>query len=217
MKYLKVSRDFDPKVIGVNNDFAQAETIYKGEKISLDPEKRKYLETFCKDHFSKRKGIYVDDFENIKLDSIDLFKTKKRAKETDVLEALVDNSHRLLGYAYSVKALNIIEKYRLPPHHKIKANILDFKTEYFLIGFAEVPLTEIDYQKSSFCSMSFETVRYQNYEEYRGSMSSFNEIFLLKDYPYDVIHLGCDLFFLEKIVEEFDKEKLTGFRVEKGR
>lgn len=32
MKYLKISRDCDPKVIGVNNDFAQAETIYKGEK-----------------------------------------------------------------------------------------------------------------------------------------------------------------------------------------
>lgn len=32
MKYLKISRDCDPKLIGVNNDFAQAETIYKGEK-----------------------------------------------------------------------------------------------------------------------------------------------------------------------------------------
>lgn len=80
MKYLKVSRDVEPKVIGVNNAFVQVETIYKGEKISLDPEKRKYLETFCEDHFSKRKGIYVDDFENIKLDSIDLFKTKKKSE-----------------------------------------------------------------------------------------------------------------------------------------
>lgn len=71
MKYLKISRDCDPKVIGVNNDFAQAETIYKGEKWFI---RREAILSHCwktEDNFfasrsldvfiSKLRKLFTDD------------------------------------------------------------------------------------------------------------------------------------------------------------
>ncbi len=213
MKYLEISRDYNPKVIGINDAGAQVETLYKNQTHSLSAEERLYLETFCKNKFYNKKEIYIDDFKKINLQDITLFKTRKKAKETDILECSIQNSFGLLGYAFSNKIIKILSKYNLPPHHKIKANIIDFEKEYYLMGFAKIPFSKINYKKSTFSQSFSEIVKIKNEEEYKKSSSSFRNIHLLKNYIYDVALLGKTLFFSEEIIKELKKENIIGYKI----
>ncbi len=213
MKYFLIKPDCDPKITGVNNGMEQVETLYANNNYSLNEKQRTYLENFCKWNFKNNEGIYINDFKKNDIEYIKLFKTRKRVKEIDILEAGIQNSFGLLGNLYSKKAIEIIESYKLPPHHKIKVDVEGFKNEYYLLGFSKISQTEINFEKSTFKQSFNGVVKFNNYEEFRESPASFNEIYLLQDYSYDVILLGNYLFFSEKLINELENNKIVGYTI----
>lgn len=212
-KYIEIRGSLEPKITGINNANAQVETFYKNDLQSLTFEERQYLENFCRNCFQNEEGIYFDDFQRINLPFITLYKSKKRVKETDILAVLIQNSFGFFNYAFSEKALTILEKYQLPAYEKIKVLIPEFQNKYYLVRFSEIPMKKIDFQKSIFFKPFVGKLKVENYEQYRQQQVSILQVYLQIPYSYDVALLGNHLFFSEKIIKDFEKEQITGYEI----
>ncbi|MFK8280616.1 hypothetical protein ACI76Q_09810 [Capnocytophaga canimorsus] len=213
MRFLEITGSLDHKITGVNDASSQVETFYKNDLQSLTFKEKQYLENFCRNCFQNEKGIYFDDFQRINLPLITLYKSKKRVKETDILAVLVQNSFGLFQYAFSEKALTILEKYQLPAYEKIKVLIPEFQNKYYLVRFSEIPIKKIDFQKSIFFKPFVGRLKVENYEQYRQQRLSIFQVYLQIQYPYEVALLGNHLFFSEKIIKEFESQSLTGYEI----
>lgn len=211
MKLLEIERTCDPQIIGVSDAGSQIETFYTKDRQSLSFEERQHLENSCRDFFKHKKGIYYNDFEKLNLKELTLYKSKKRAKETDILGVLIQNSFGLLGYAFSKEAVSILENYPLPPYEKISLNIPEFTNQYYLMRFSEIPMSSIDYQKSIFFELSYGDISVNNYDDYKKSNASLYKTYLDFPYTYDVALLGRRLFISENILEDFREKNLIGY------
>lgn len=211
MRWYGIERSVVPKITGVNDGSAQLETCYTKGRQSLAVDAREVLENTCRQFFKTKTGIYVDDFEALGVQELVLYRSKKRVKEIDVLEALVQNSFGVLKYVFSEKAVTILEAHQLPPYEKIAVTIPEFTGQYYLIRFAELPMTVIDYSASLFWKDGVGEAKVETSDAYRQTDVRLYQTHLNRAYADDVMLLGKDLFFSEQLIVAFEEAAISGY------
>jgi len=104
-----------------------------------------------------------------------------------------------ISFLISERAYEILAKYRLPIHNKISAKIATFSQDYFLVGFPTLLANTFDFNKSIFYN--------------KEGKVTFRDV---NDYENDVIKTRKGLFFAQSLVEELEKEAITGYIIENG-
>ena len=111
-----------------------------------------------------------------RISKITYYKTKKGVKETDFISSLTDNSFNLFDFIVSEETYKLLLESNLPIYNKIQAYIPEFSTqrEYFLLGFPELSLENVDYAHSVILdSFSGVQLRINSYEEYANRTYKF--------------------------------------------
>ena len=152
-----------------------------------------------------------------RISKITYYKTKKGVKETDFISSLTDNSFNLFDFIVSEETYKLLLESNLPIYNKIQAYIPEFSTqrEYFLLGFPELSLENVDYAHSVILdSFSGDQLRINSYEEYANRTYKFTKmhnIQLKADYKYDIIKLqNTGLFFSNSLIEVMRLHNITG-------
>jgi hypothetical protein len=220
MKYYKIHRSYEPSIIGLNDASAQVEILNKKTKYSFANEnERQYFNDFVNKNRKDIGRATMDNFvtiETSKIPLINVFKTKKRVKEVDMMYYMP----REAGFdiVFSKRFLEVIKKYKLPDYNTIKIKVEDFDTEYYLIGFPLINISEIDFGKSVFYDyFTLKRVIINDYEDYKNHPSSTEalNIFLKKTFEYDVLKIPFGIFFSEKLVDEIEKMELKALEIDK--
>ena len=120
----------------------------------------------------------------------------------------------------SERAYEILAKYRLPIHNKIPAKIATFSQDYFLVGFPTLLANTFDFDKSIFYNeegkVTFRDVNDYENAAYNRHMAIPSLLYLNIQMEYDVIKTRKGLFFAQSLVEELEKEAITGYVIENG-
>ena len=127
-----------------------------------------------------------------------------------------------IPFLISERAYKILAKYRLPIHNKIPAKIATFSQDYFLVGFPTLLANMYDFKKSVFYRyekgqrVMFENVDDYENAEYDRHMADPVSIFLNIKMEYDVIDTRHGLFLSQPLIEELQKEMVTGYIIREG-
>jgi hypothetical protein len=127
-----------------------------------------------------------------------------------------------IQFLVSQEVYEIIGKYKLPVYNKIPVKIDTFNKRYFLLGFPMIEFSEIDFSRSIFFDYNAgEKVVYKNYNDYQFSeysrkLATPQRIFLKNKFEYDIIDTAKGTFFIKEIVEEFNKNNITGYQIKEG-
>ena len=220
MNYLRIRTDWDSKTTGRRNGGCAVE---QNKNSFTDKRVEKNFKEFfianIKNIERTRWGSYViyeppQDFD------LTYFPKTKSIKELDIMnysEELFD-----ISFLISERAYEILAKYRLPIHNKIPAKIATFSQDYFLVGFPTLLANMYDFKKSVFCRyekgprVMFENVDDYENAEYDRHMADPVSIFLNIKMEYDVIDTRHGLFLSQPLIEELQKEMVTGYIIREG-
>ena len=218
MKYYRIRTDWDSKTIGRRNGGCAVE---QNKNSFTDKRVEKNFKEFfianIKNIERTRWGSYViyeppQDFD------LTYFPKTKSIKELDIMnysEELFD-----ISFLISERAYEILAKYRLPIHNKIPAKIATFSQDYFLVGFPTLLANTFDFDKSIFYNeegkVTFRDVNDYENAAYNRHMAIPYLLYLNIQMEYDVIKTRKGLFFAQSLVEELEKEAITGYVIENG-
>jgi hypothetical protein len=219
-RYYRIERSSEPSIIGIHDAGAQIEVLNKKSKHSFANETEwHYFNDFI--HNNKKDTNRVSlhtfvPFDTSKISMLNGIKTKQKIKEVDILYY----TPRFIGFdiIISKKFLNIIEKHNLFSLNKIPMNIDGFNTEYYLIGFPLIDISEIDFRKSTFCSsFSDEKYVFNTFEEYKNhyGLKENVHIVLRKKLEYDILKINFGIYFSEKLIDSIKKENLKALEISK--
>ena len=107
----------------------------------------------------------------------------------------------------------------MPEYNIIPVKIDTFNYEYFLLGFSDIPSSELDLSKSIF-NNGEKNFTFNSFEEYNDTNYSKKkpiELYLNKKYDFDIINIQIvyGMYFSEKLVETLEENKIIGFRTTK--
>ena len=214
MKYKEIDISCEPSVIGSNDGVSQTELLHKAGKSSFanDDEKNKFDE-YGSTIWDDRTLVSIDGYT--KLDGITplmAYKMKKRVKEVDILDC-VHSSGLGFDYLLSQKLIDILDQFSLPKHNRIKTNIEGFDTQYYLVGFPLISITDYDFSQSTFynyTTSSIETFKdIDDYNAKKGYMLTPKSLFLNREYKHDVIYN----YFSLQLLDEIAKHDIKAFEV----
>ena len=218
MNYLRIRTENDPKVIGRRNGgcaVEQNKNSFTNKKI--EKEFKEFFIANIKNIERTRWGSYVI-YESPQDFSITYFPKTKSVKELDIMnysEELFD-----ISFLISERAYEILAKYRLPIHNKIPAKIATFSQDYFLVGFPTLLANTFDFDKSIFYNnegkVTFRDVNDYENAAYNRHMAIPSLLYLNIQMEYDVIKTRKGLFFAQSLVEELEREAITGYVIENG-
>ena len=218
MNYLRIRTENDPKVTGRRNGgcaVEQNKNSFANKKI--EREFKEFFIANIKNIERTRWGSYAiyelpQDF------GLTYFPKTKSVKELDIMnysEELFD-----ISFLISERAYKILAKYRLPIHNKIPAKIATFSQDYFLVGFPTLLANTFDFNKSIFYNkegkVTFRDVNDYENAAYNRHMAIPSLLYLNIQMEYDVIKTRKGLFFAQSLVEELEKEAITGYVIENG-
>jgi len=221
MKYYKINISCEPSIIGVNDASAQVEIRTKPANHSFANEsERQYYCDFVAENEKELSRAYTDNFAIItssKIPIIHAFKTKKKVKEVDIMHYRV--YERGFDFVISKKLLDVIEKYKLSDYNKIKVEVENFDTEYYLVGFPMISPQKFDFEKSVFYDCFREKKKifknFETYDNYDGFLASKN-IVLKNKFEYDVLTIPGGVFFSEELVNEIEKMDFKALEIYKS-
>lgn len=220
MKYYKIRTNWDSKITGKRNSDAAVE---QNKNSFFNKKTEKEFNNFFLENIKNinrtRWGSYAiyeppQDFD------LTYFPKTKSIKELDIMnysEQLFD-----ISFLISERAYKILAKYRLPIHNKIPAKIATFSQDYFLVGFPTLLANMYDFKKSVFYRyekgqrVMFENVDDYENAEYDRHMADPVSIFLNIKMEYDVIDTRHGLFLSQPLIEELQKEMVTGYIIREG-
>ena len=218
MNYLRIRTENDPKVTGRRNGgcaVEQNKNSFTNKKI--EKEFKEFFIANIKNIERTRWGSYVI-YEPPQDFSITYFPKTKSVKELDIMnysEELFD-----ISFLISERAYEILAKYRLPIHNKIPAKIATFSQDYFLVGFPTLLANTFDFDKSIFYNeegkVTFRDVNDYENAAYNRHMAIPSLLYLNIQMEYDLIKTRKGLFFAQSLVEELEKEAITGYVIENG-
>ena len=218
MKYYRIRTDWDSKTTGRRNGGCAVE---QNKNSFTDKRVEKNFKEFfianIKNIERTRWGSYAiyeppQDFE------LTYFPKTKSIKELDIM----NYSERLfdIPFLISERAYKILAKYRLPIHNKIPAKIATFSQDYFLVGFPTLLANTFDFDKSIFYNeegkVTFRDVNDYENAAYNRHMADPVSIFLNIKMEYDVIDTRHGLFLSQPLIEELQKEMVTGYIIREG-
>ena len=220
MKYYKIRTNWDSKITGKRNSDAAVE---QNKNSFFNKKTEKEFNNFFLENIKNinrtRWGSYViyeppQDFD------LTYFPKTKSIKELDIM----NYSEQLFNISFliSERAYKILAKYRLPIHNKIPAKIATFSQDYFLVGFPTLLANMYDFKKSVFYRyekgqrVMFENVDDYENAEYDRHMADPVSIFLNIKMEYDVIDTRHGLFLSQPLIEELQKEMVTGYIIREG-
>ena len=218
MNYLRIRTENDPKVTGRRNGgcaVEQNKNSFANKKI--EKEFKEFFIANIKNIERTRWGSYAI-YEPPQDFGITYFPKTKSVKELDIMnysEELFD-----ISFLISERAYEILAKYRLPIHNKIPAKIATFSQDYFLVGFPTLLANTFDFDKSIFYNeegkVTFRDVNDYENAAYNRHMAIPSLLYLNIQMEYDVIKTRKGLFFAQSLVEELEKEAITGYVIENG-
>lgn len=217
MQFITIQSAYEKEITGVSSGYQ----LEIKKKSFENPSDEKIFNDFFKKNskeFQRNVLDYFIQFNPKELTgSITLFPTGKRLKKIDFFRICPN----LMGVwaVISQKVMDIFSKYSLPPINKIEIKIEGFPDRYYLIGFPIMPIECIDYNSSKFINtqQSGKVIVYNNFENYKNRENPFDifpkEIYLLKNYKYDVLNLAgvYEISINPKILEDLRKENCLGF------
>ena len=220
MKYYKIRTNWDSKITGKRNSDAAVE---QNKNSFFNKKTEKEFNNFFLENIKNinrtRWGSYAiyeppQDFD------LTYFPKTKSVKELDFMTYRV----RLIEIEFliSERVYNIFSKYKLPLHNKIPVKINTFSQNYFLIGFPTLLADTFDFSKSIFFDyrtgkkVIFENVYDFENTDYNRHMAIPSLLYLNIQMEYDVIKTRKGLFFAQSLVEELEKEAITGYVIENG-
>lgn len=218
-KYFRVRPSIESRVTGIRDGVTcQVETRFtKSQPSFIDKTEKAYFQDYCKYLWENRKNDNFPLTDPSRISKITYYKTKKGVKETDFISSLTDNSFNLFDFIVSEETYKLLLEANLPIYNKIQAYIPEFSTqrEYFLLGFPELSLENVDYAHSVILdSFSGIQLRFNSYEEYANRTYKFTKmhnIQLKADYKYDIIKLqNTGLFFSNSLIEVMRHHNITG-------
>jgi hypothetical protein len=220
MEYYKVDTDYTPKITGKRDGDVAVE---KNKKSFSSKEWEKRFNTFFIDNYDTQGRVQFDDFQIFEYDNsflICYFPLTKSIKQLDFM-TYRPYEHGL-QFLITERGYSIISKYRLPIHNKILAKIDTFEQDYYLVGFPMLEPSAIDFNKSTFFDYNVgkkiifvNVADFQN-AEYSRKLATPQKIFLKNKLEYDIIETVKGTFISSKIIEEFKKENITGYRIQEG-
>lgn len=225
MKYYRVTRTYDPFIIGVNDASAQVEISKKKDKYSFEnKESETYFYNYV-DKFAFGKQDYsqlltlnnYQVIENKNIKNVTLFKTKKRVKNVDVMSYQIH--YNCFDFVFSQKLINIIDKYKLPIHNRIPVTIDEFDGTFFLVGFPKVSEKDYDFEKTTFYDDYLnQEYRFNDINEYKNHPQYFllqhRHIVLKSNYEYDILAKSY-LYFSERLINEIEQNNISALIVDK--
>lgn len=218
MNYLRIRTENDPKVTGRRNGGCAVE---QNKNSFTDKRVEKNFKEFfianIKNIERTRWGSYAIYEPPLDFD-LTYFPKTKSIKELDIMnysEELFD-----ISFLISERAYEILAKYRLPIHNKIPAKIATFSQDYFLVGFPTLLANTFDFDKSIFYNeegkVTFRDVNDYENAAYNRHMAIPSLLYLNIQMEYDVIKTRKGLFFAQSLVEELEREAITGYVIENG-
>lgn len=212
MQYITVGREYEPKITGTNQ-IASLE-LKKTSFSSKDDEK-----IFSK-HLDNSNKASIESFEpfdpSLLQGEITLYPAGKRVKKLDFMA--ISPYFSGLWIAVSKKALDIIQKYKLPEYTLIPVNVETYNESYYLIGFPVIKTEYVDFSKSDFFDTKNRSiVTFSDFKEYRENIIGVKErnILLPIEYDYDVLNIVCavEICFSEKLVKDLLDNGCTGLEI----
>lgn len=222
MKLYRVNAETEPKITGSRNGVYSVEIKDKYSFSSL--EEKKIWKNYCSKNRENRNRVLLNNY--IPLDAsllsnpITFFSIGKKIKQLDFM-AFAPYEHGM-QFLVSQQVYNIILKYRLPAHNKIRVKIDSFEQAYYMIGFPMLEKSAFDFKRSSFFDYSQDKefifkslVNYENADDIVGHYIPV-KLRLNKKLVYDVIKTVEGVFFSSEIIAEFKEENITGYRIREG-
>jgi hypothetical protein len=117
-KYHKITRSGEPSIIGVTDACSQVKI---SDKSFVSSNEKTYFEKFVNDNNKNLQRVSMGSFEVLdlsKISMLNLYKTKKRVKEVDIMEYMPQ--YLRLDFIFSKKLLDTIEKYKLSDYNRIR-------------------------------------------------------------------------------------------------
>ncbi|AIM36924.1 hypothetical protein KO02_09635 [Sphingobacterium sp. ML3W] len=221
MNFYKTDTDTEPTTTGSRNGVYSVEIKEKYSFVSL--EDKKVWKDYCTENRKNRSRILLNSYvplDTSLLSTITFFSIGKRIKQLDFM-AFAPYEHGI-QFLVTKKVYDIISKYKLPIHNKIPAKIDTYNQNYYLIGFPMLEKSTFDFTRSSFYEHSqnreffFKTL--ENYENADNVVGDYVPVKLVlkEKLIYDVIKTVEGIFFSPKIIEEFKRENITGYRIKEG-
>lgn len=215
-KYLNIKTNRDPKITGKRD----GDTAVK-QKFETKAEEDKF-EDFFYDIYENRSKVLLESFQvfDIQLDTpITYIPKTKSIKKLDFMS--YGRFQYGLHFLVSQKVIGILQKYKLPPvYHKIPAEISTFQEKYYLLGLPQPNIYQVDFTRTIFCRFVDFEFKFENAEDYLAAeyeeLGWAKELYLKNPLDFDMINTIWGTFFSEEIIQEFEKEEITGYKIEKG-
>ena len=213
MKYYLTEAEYENAITGINPNWNHAVEINKKQSFKNDCEK-KYFQDVLENSWNTKAFA---KFDNNKISEIIFFPKFKKLKQIDIIRQ--SPIRRGLDFIISKRTLEIIKLFKLPEYNIIPVKIDTFNYEYFLLGFSDIPSSELDLSKSIF-NNGEKNFTFNSFEEYNDTNYSKKkpiELYLNKKYDFDIINIQIvyGMYFSEKLVETLEKNKIIGFRTTK--
>lgn len=221
-RYFRVGPSVESCVTGIRDGITnQVETRFtKMQSSFVNKTEKNYFLDYCKFLWENRKKINIDEFpliDSSKISKITYYKTKKSVKETDFISNLTDNSYNLFDFIVSEETHKLLLEFKLPIYNKIQVIIPEFSVqkEYFLLGFPEMSLENVDYGHSVILdSFSGKQLKFKSFEEYINRTYKFTKLYTIQlnvDYKYDIIRLqNTGIFFSDSLIDALKHHNITG-------
>ncbi|WP_235299760.1 hypothetical protein [Portibacter marinus] len=212
-RYSKIVAEHEPQITGSPNGVYAVELV--DNKSFVTKEEEDIFKLYVSRNHENIQRVCEDSFVNLdnqKISQITYYPAYKSIKEIDVIQY----SPYYLGFQLLVsqRLFRILASFNLPNLNKLKSKITNFNSNYFLIGFPMIENKNIDFKRSIFFDYGRNEKKiYKNYQQY--SELNFtripHEIYLTKQYNYDVINIqGEGLFLSENLIAEIEKHKISG-------
>lgn len=222
MKYYNIDAEVEEKITGSRNGVYSVEIKEKYSFSSL--EDKKIWKDYCTQNRKNRSRVLWNDYiqfnPTLLSNPITFFPIGKKIRQLDFM-AYCPYEHGI-QFLVTQKVYDIISKYRLPTHNKVPAKIDAFEQNYYLIGFPMLEKFNFDFNKSIFVNYSEgNKVIFKNEEHYNQLQDTsayiVPEIILLKkELNFDIIKTFKGIFFSSTIIEEFQKENISGYKIIEG-
>lgn len=218
MIYYNIDVDTEPKITGNRNGVFSVEIKHKNSFGSIDD--KNVWKNYLSENRENKNRILLNNyvpFDNSRLNyPINFFPVGRKIKQLDFIA--FSPYIRGIQFLATRRVYEIISKYRLPIHSIIPSKIDTFDESYYLIGFPMLAKSAYDFNKSTFFDYRHgRPVKFKDYEDYKNAnydriTSTPQKLYLREKIDFDIIITTKGAFFLLEIIEDFEKENITGYR-----
>lgn len=216
-KYLNIKTNYDPKITGKRDGDSAVRQKFK----TKDEEKQ--FEDFFYDIYENRSKILLESFQTFDIPlalPITYVPKTKSVKQLDFMS--YGRFQYGLHFLVSQRVIDILKNYQLPPvYHQLPVEISTFQEKYYLLGFPQPNIYQVDFTKTIFCQFLDLEFQFEKAEDYLSAdfgekVGWAKELYLNTPLGFDIINTIWGTFFSEDIIQTFEKEKITGYKIEKG-